>query len=376
MQIIFKFSLVLIIALYGSQHAFSIHPEDNYGGNAMYGAPTVPHIALLLPLESPTFGATADIVKQGFVTAIMREDALPLIVRIYPTSGDPLDTLIIYQEAINEGAIMVVGPLTRDGVTALASSHMVNVPTLTLNAIDDNGRLPSNLYLFGLQMDNEAEQIAKLASEENKHHAIIISDNSPLSIRLQTAFIEEWQQHKSYATTEHLSFNPDQEILKTLRRNTAGSNNIIFLALDAEKSRLIRSYLDPNVPVYATSQIFNSDQDSLFNHDLNNTKFLEMPWLLQPDHPAVMAYKRSETPLSTDMERFYALGIDAFRLMALLFQAHSPRNVSLDGVTGHIRLAPPNQFIREPFAATFHQGQVMLLNPPEEEKSEVKNEER
>ena len=370
MQIIFKFSLVVIIALYGSQHAFSTHPEDNYRGNAMYGAPTVPHIALLLPLESPTFGPTANVVKQGFVTAIMREEALPLIVRIYPTTDDPLDTLIIYQEAINEGAIMVVGPLTRDGVSALASSHMVDVPTLTLNAIDDNGRLPPNLYLFGLQMDNEASQIAQLAAAENRHNAIIITDNSPLSRRLQTAFTNEWQQHKSYATTESIFFDEDQESLKTLRRHTSGSNNIIFLTLNAEKSRVIRSYLDPKVPVYATSQIFNSEQDSLFNHDLNNTKFLEMPWLLQPDHPAVMAYKRSETPLSTDMERFYALGIDAFRLMALLFQAHSPSSVSLDGVTGHIRLSPPNQFIREPFAATFHQGQVKLLNPPEEEKKE------
>ncbi len=334
---------------------------------AMHSAPTVPHIALLLPLESPTFGPIAEVVKQGFITAIMREDALPLIVRIYATTDDPLDILIVYQKAINEGAIMVVGPLTRDGVTALASSHMVDVPTLTLNAIDDNGHLPSNLYLFGLQMDKEASQIAKLAAKENGHHAIIISDNSPLSLRLQAAFIEEWQQHRSYATTEHLTFDPDPDILKTIRRETSGTGSIVFLALNAEKSRLIRSYLNPNVPVYATSQIFNSNQDSLFKHDLNNTQFLEMPWLLQPDHPAVMAYKRSEIPLSTNMERFYALGIDAFRLMALLFQAHSPRNVMLDGVTGQIRLSPPNQFIREPFAATFRQGQVMLLNAPEEE---------
>ena len=370
MQIIFKFFLVLIVALYGSQQAFSTHPEDNYMDEAMYSASTVPHIALLLPLESPTFGPAAEVLKQGFITAIMREEALPLIVRIYATTDDPLDTLIVYQEAVNEGAIMVVGPLTRDGVSALASSHMVDVPTLTLNAIDDNGYLPSNLFLFGLQMDNEAGQIAQLAAKTNRHNAIIITDNSPLSRRLQAAFVNEWQQNNSYATTDTIFFDEDQEVLRTLRRHTAGNGNIIFLTLNADKSRLIRSYLDPNVPVYATSQIFNSNHDSLFIHDLDGTQFLEMPWLLQPDHPAVMAYKRSETPLSTDMERFYALGIDAFRLMALLFQAHSPNNVSLDGVTGNIRLSPPNQFIREPFAATFKQGQVMLINLPAEDSKE------
>jgi outer membrane PBP1 activator LpoA protein len=175
------------------------------------------------------------------------------------------------------------------------------------------------------------------------------------------AFADKWLQYDSYATAESIQYENDQTTLRSLRKHTAGKDSIVFLALDAQKSRLIRSYLSPATPVYATSQIFIDNDDSLFNHDLNNTQFLDMPWLLQPDHPAVMAYKRMEEPVSTDMERLYALGIDAFRLMALMLQAHSANEISLDGVTGHIRFIPPNQFVREPVTAVFDKGKALHM---------------
>lgn len=362
MQRFIKFSLVLIITLYGSMLAFSTHAENYYMEEVMPDVTPVPHIALLLPLQSSSFGEAAEAVRQGFVTATMRNAALPLIIRVYATSADPLDILVAYQEALQAGAIMIVGPLTRDGVSALASSHLVTVPTLALNVVDSNHAIPSNLYQFGLQMENEASQVAALATRENKSHAIIITDRSPLSERLQDAFVKRWQQYDSFTTAESIQFTNDQTAINTLRKHTSGEDAIIFLALNAEKSRLLRSYLNPSTPVYATSQIFISNNDSLFNHDLNNIQFLDMPWLLQPDHPAVMAYQRAEKPLSTDMERLYALGIDAFRLMALMFQTHSAHEITLDGVTGRIRFVPPNQFVREPVAAKFDKGKVLIVD--------------
>jgi hypothetical protein len=56
------------------------------------------------------------------------------------------------------------------------------------------------------------------------------------------------------------------------------------------------------------------------------------------------------------------LGIDAFRLMTHLLQPQSVDAISFDGVTGHIRFAPPNQFIREPVAAQFEQGKAQFIN--------------
>jgi len=363
MQRLFATVLLLIAALYGSAQAFSTHAEDNLQGSVPV-ASSVPHIALLLPLDSLVYGQAAEVVKQGFITAMMREKPLALKIRVYATTGDPLDTLIDYQQALSAGAIMVVGPLTRDGVNALASSHFVTVPTLALNAATNNRNLPVNLYLFGLQLENEASQVADLATRENRSHVIIIASRNLFSVRLQTAFANRWLQYRSGMSAESIQFDDDQVMLRELRRYTAGTNSIVFLALDAKKSRLIRSFLSPGTPVYATSQVFIGNDDTLFNHDLNDIQFLDMPWLLQPDHPAVMAYKHMDGPVSTDMARFYALGIDAFRIMVLMFQAQTASDISLDGVTGHISFMPANYFIRKPIVAMFSQGRALLMDAP------------
>ena len=222
--------------------------------------------------------------------------------------------------------------------------------------------MPPNLFLFGLQMENEASQVAELAAEKSRPHAIIINTNTPLSTRLKAAFAERWRQKTVYATSESLLFDNTQNFLRALRKHTEGNDTIVFLALDAKKSRLLRSYLNPSTPTYATSQIFISNEDALFNHDLNNTIFMDMPWLLQPDHPAVMAYKHSDTVMNKDQERLYALGIDAYRLMAMMLHAQAAYEISLDGVTGYIHFVPPNQFVREAVPAKFDKGRAVLIN--------------
>lgn len=358
MQRLITIALVLIITLYDSPRAFSTS-TDNHPPQLQ---DSVPHIALLLPLLSPSFGKAAETVKQGFETATMRDPALPLTIRIYSTTDDPLDILATYHHALNTGAVLVVGPLTRDGVSALASSHVVEVPTLALNTADNDLMMPPNLYVFGLQLENEAIQLAEMARGINKNHAVIINDGSQLSIRLHNAFEERWRQ--SGASTESIQYTNEPAILKKFRKQTEGSDNVVFLALDAQKSRTLRSYLNPDTPVYATSQIFISDHDYLYNHDLDKVHFLDMPWLLQPDHPAVMAYQRKGDALSMGMERLYALGIDAFRITTQMLQASSAEEIKLDGVTGRIYFSPPNQFVREPLAAQFNNGQIILSNIP------------
>jgi outer membrane PBP1 activator LpoA protein len=369
MQRFFTIILVaLTFALSDNPLAAANPPEEQFESENTFESVRVPHIALLLPLESPSFGTAANTVKEGFVAATMREQPLPLIVRLYSTTDDPLDIFATYHQAVAAGAVLVVGPLTRDGVSAIASSETLEVPTLTLSTVDNPITLPSNLYLFGLQMETEADQIAKLALASDKNHAIMIGDDSSLSRRLQTAFAERWQG-ESGRPAESLRYVEDPAKLQQFRNLTAGANHLIFLTLDAAKSRVLRSYLDPEVPVYATSQVFIDSENFLLNNDLNGIYFVDMPWLLQPDHPAVMAYRHMDTAKNTDMKRLYALGIDAFRLMTHLLRLQSADTVSFDGVTGYIRFSPPSRFIREPVAAQFEQGKAQLINPQKDHTS-------
>ncbi|MDP1634112.1 MAG: penicillin-binding protein activator, partial [Gallionellaceae bacterium] len=83
-------------------------------------------------------------------------------------------------------------------------------------------------------------------------------------------------------------------------------------------------------------------------------------WMLQPDHPAVMVYPRAETPMAPDLERLYALGIDSWRLMQVLFEQKTARALPLDGVTGRITLTG-HLFQREAILAIMRAGQGLPL---------------
>ena len=127
-----------------------------------------PHIALLLPLKSAAFGASADAVHLGFLAAAgSQSHALP--IKVYGSFDEGKDIVMLYQLAIANGAVAVAGPLTRDGVAALAAQAEITVPTLALNLTEVKSA--DKLYFFGLSAEAEARQVAQLAStsaEENQ----------------------------------------------------------------------------------------------------------------------------------------------------------------------------------------------------------------
>ena len=123
----------------------------------------------------------------------------------------------------------------------------------------------------------------------------------------------------------------------------------------------MRPNLANTLTIYATSQV-NAGQGALAARELNQVRFVDMPWLLLPDHPAVMVYPRPQFGGAIDFDRLYALGIDAFRIGLELLQQN--RDPALDGVTGRIRLTRDQQFVRELIAAQYLDGRTVILGEP------------
>ena len=158
-----------------------------------------------------------------------------------------------------------------------------------------------------------------------------------------------------------VEFNGDPSVFADIANI---NDTMVFLAADAAKAHLIRPYLPNKLPIYATSQIFVGNDKTLTNYDLNGIHFVDMPWLLQPDHPAVMVYPRATPPLpSIDLDRLYALGIDSYRLIQVLLAGESASALPLDGVTGEIVLNG-HTFQRIAVPAVFVQGRAQLLDAP------------
>jgi len=326
--------------------------------------PPSPHVALILPLKSDSFGAAAEIVRQGFMAAANGQGGSRLPVRVYATTAQSDEILATYQLALTAGAQVVVGPLTRDGVSALANSGLVRVPTLALNVPEDSPVLPPDMFTLSLQVESEARQVANLAWHDGGRKALIICADTPLDKRMQEAFADEWQKLGGVVAGQ-LVFNGEQDSLLALKQAAETSDaDMIFLALEAKNARLVRPYIDLDVNIYGTSQIFSGNGLGTLNLDLNGIRFVDMPWLLQSDHPAVMIYPRPKNAVIVDLERLYALGIDAFRISQDLSTIDPNSRYTLDGVTGKISLNPDHQFVRKLTPAIFYRGQAVVLNEP------------
>ncbi len=321
-------------------------------------------VAVLLPLESPVFGRAATHVRNGIAAAWAQSAAKARIdLRFIPIGDQPNDVIASYNHALAADAQAIVGPLIRDQVTALAnglaSSAPVIVPTLALNIVEGDPRLARNLFLFGLSTEAEARQVARLALRDGLRRALVLTQPNAFSRRLQQAFIEAFSEGGGTIAGQHAAVT-DLAAMNRMRATTASQGaDMVFIAADLPTARAVRPFLDKQLPTYATSQLWSGPIDPNANTDLNGTRLLDMPWLLEPDHAAVMVFPRSQPALAPENERLYALGIDAYRLAELAVERGILPGLSLDGVTGRITLERGNWLVREPVSAQVWQGQLV-----------------
>jgi len=321
----------------------------------------VPHVALLLPLDSTAFARHAEAVRNGFFAAAQIQGSMPLPVRVYATGDDPKHVTEAYLRALAAGARVIVGPLTRNGVTAIAESAMVMVPTLALNVPEGRVDPMPDFYTLSLQVEAEARQVAQLAWQDGRRNALSVIGDTPLLKRIHQAFVEEFTRLGG----KHLAAYPyttDPEGLQRIKLAAdaaieAEIADMAFLALDLTRARLSRAYLS-TLPIYATSQVHPGTAGALAGFDLAGVRFLDMPWVLQPDHPSVIVYPRPDYRDAVDLDRFHALGIDAFRIAQALLTGSAA--ITLDGVTGRLTLGPDRQFVRGLTTAQFSDGMLVV----------------
>lgn len=336
--------------------------------SVLYGAPaalasevrtpvstaSTPHIALLLPMQSKVFARHAGALRDGFLAAARVQGKALLPLREYPATAEAGDALTQYRAAIKAGAQVVVGPLTRDAVTALAFGEPVPVPTLALNVPEQTGRAPENLYMLSLQVETEARQVAQIAHRDGRRNALIVADSTPVQQRVQEAFAAEFTRLGGTALARSIPADPAR-----LKTEMPADADMAFLALDHASGRVVRPYLGA-LPAYATSAIHAGERSALSAFDLAGVRFVDMPWLLEPDHPAVMIYPRADYA-AAEFERLYALGIDAWRISQLLLAG--VRDIRLDGVTGDLAQGPLGIIERSLRSARYVDGRVRLAEP-------------
>lgn len=320
-------------------------------------------IALLLPLTG-AYSATAEAVRDGFLSAYFDKSGAKPALRIYDTGTTPDSAMAAYQRALRDGTGFIVGPLRRDAVAAIAQYGQPPAPMLALNYLDSTQPV-FNLFQFGLSPEDEARAAAERAVAEGGQRALALVPAADWGERALAAFRQRLQElggsviaggsyalgARDFSAPIKLLLGIDDSVARhraldnTLARRTEfeprrrDDADFIFIAARPAEGRMIwpqlRYHRSYGLPVYATSLIYGGGSEP----ELNGVRFCDMPWMVNAKGD-LAALREGAAGLRSlkSQPRLFALGYDAFSLVNRIQKGELQAGAGYPAATGELRL--------------------------------------
>lgn len=350
------------------------------------------HIALLLPFRGPLASA-AQALRDGFLAAQYQAHAEGLEqprVTLYDTGAYP-DLAAFYRQAQADGVQWVVGPLERDQVTRLANMGQLPLPTLALNYTDSPGAAQQALFQFGLAPEDEARSAAYRAWDDGHRSMAALVAQTDWGQRAYLAFAETWQELGGTLIGRETIDQPATvatQIADLLRirqseqrgariRQVLGDDVVvqptprndlhaIFLAANPQQARQIKPTLAfqyaADLPVYATSHVYQLGGDVSQNADLDGIMVAEIPWLLTRTDGLYQPVSNNWPQASGPLGRLYAMGVDAQRIFRRLPQMQEFSDTRIEGATGTLLLAEDGRIQRRLQWGVIRDGRLVPID--------------
>ena len=351
-------------------------------------------IAVLLPLTgklAPVSQAIVDGLLAAFYEVADKMEQPEL--RFIDTTGHEDDIGTLYQQAVDDGAGFVIGPLRKPVVQALVTTTTLTVPVLTLNRLDEDINAGDRLYQFGLAPEDEAVQIAERASIEGLEFAISYTPDNSWGRRIERHFRERFEElagqvldsghlapgSADYSATIMRTLHIDQSRLRYRQvQATIGRPlkfeprrredvQFFFVAATPRQARLLKPQLKyhraGDVPVYASSLVYSGHPDPVADRDLDGVLFCDIPWLFDdtPDAELKARIRQADPATLQRLPRLVALGIDALRIIPYLQRLASNAHERYEGVTGTLWLDADRRLHRRLRWARFEKGRPVPL---------------
>lgn len=380
------------------QRRYPAHPANAtvLGGmlaSARAAIDTPQQVAVALPLTGRLAGA-GSAVRDGFLAAYLEntsESERP-VIRIYDTAEE--GPVPAYERAVLEGADIVVGPLTKDELSAIASADVARVTTLALNRMDDQQMTPPGFYQLSISPEDEAEEAARRTLSDGHLVGIVLRPDTAWGRRVGQAFTQAFEAGGGRVAATGVFDSSGQDYSSPIRRSllldesqgrhkslqtTLGTElgyeprrrkdaTFAFVAANPAQGRLLRPQLKfhraSDLPVYATSSIYEPGSDR--NADLNGVMFDDIPWAVDPDEASAILITdlREAWPGKADRGlRLYALGYDAYRLVPSVYSGAGTPEGGFPGATGRLVMTPQGIYQRQLPWARFQNGEPVLLPP-------------
>lgn len=346
-------------------------------------------IAILLPQQGELEKAS-EAIRNGFLASFYlareRGNHIPQI-RFYDSGNG--DILATYHQAVTDGAQLIIGPLEKDAVDMLSSEPALPVPTLAVNYSKLDATPGTNLFQFGLAIEDEARQAARRAWLEGYRHPVILAADANWAQRSAEAFAAEWRAQGGDITLQRV-FHDDSDFSKLIAstllidqsqqranalRRLLGRNvdfeprrrqdiDMMYLAATPVQGRQIKPMLAfhyaSDLPVIASSQIYSGTPDPKRDMDLNDIQFSSLPWVFSKS-PVRQQIDRYSKPVAA-YQPLYALGADTFQLYQRLPLLQLAPDQRLHGNTGILSLEPNNRIRREQVWTVIDNGKAVAVS--------------
>lgn len=352
-----------------------------------------PHrIALLLPFNGP-LAAVADNIRDGLVAARFEQpgDGQAVDIVTYHTTAATVGA--VFDRAVADGAQFVVGPLEKPAVDVLRARQELPVPVLALNTTDGAVDAGPQFFQFGLKPEDEATDAAERAWREGRRRVAVIVPNTELGTRLKLAFETRWQALGGVVLAT-ARFNRDvgsfertvqqvfglsdsqaraNDLRRVLRREIAFDaqrrddiDAVLMAAMPVDARQILpqfRYFGADAVPLYATSMLHDGAGDARADRDLDGVMFGDIPWSLGVGDAPLREAARRYWKLNPAQQRFFAFGVDAWRLLPKLAELRAQPGTSLPGATGTLTVDSAGVVHRNLVWAQFVNGTTRLLDP-------------
>ena len=315
-------------------------------------------LAALLPLSGP-MAAAGQSVRDGLLAGYYGETRRRPEIRFHDTAG-PDGVRRALLQAREDGAQMLVGPLTRDEVNTLFGLPELDIPVVALN----RGTVPPppGSAAFALSPEDEGAAAADRLLDRGLRRVLVVTQADDTAQRGLQAFREKLGARGGDILAEVIVSEANPDYVPALQSALAGQRpDAIFLSLKAAQARLLSSQVDLagliGVPRVATSLIL-SGANLRMDTELDGIEYPELPWLLglrggMPDPDTI---GQTLPSAQGGGARLFAFGMDAWLLSGYLDQLASDPGAQLRGATGELQMDAFGGVQRRPAWAVFSGG--------------------
>lgn len=330
--------------------------------------------AVATPAAADTSTATPEASNQAATIPGTASANTAAQIKVYDTNGHPIDQLL--QQAQQEGATLVVGPLLKDDV-AKAVTTQTSLNILALNEPPDLQNHPNVCY-FALSPENEARDAAEHMWAQGKRSPVLLLPSNSLGDRVAAAFTRQWQSLGG-ATVLRQSIGSESELRSKINSNAGialsgtpvtaapssdnGAVTVAGMTFDAPSAQPVAAsgevdsvYIVANqasldlikplitmkigsqsrVAFYANSLSSQAGAGPDFRFEMEGLQFSDIP-LLSGANPSLKQQVTGQFNQDYTLTRLYAMGVDAWTLANHFTPLRQQPGYQLQGNTGLLK---------------------------------------